>query len=83
MPAAVKVPPVFSWLAKTGGVEAKEMLRTFNCGIGMIAIVKSDEVEEVTEVFTASGETVVLLGKVIEAKGEHRVVYDGHLDLAL
>jgi phosphoribosylformylglycinamidine cyclo-ligase len=46
-------------------------------------IVKSDAVEKVTEVFTASGETVALLGEVIVAKGEHRMVYNGHLDLAL
>jgi phosphoribosylformylglycinamidine cyclo-ligase len=34
--AAIPVPPVFGWLAKTGGVAEREMLRTFNCGIGMI-----------------------------------------------
>ena len=54
-------------LARTGGVEAKEMLRTFNCGVGMIAIVRRDAVEAVTEAFTAGGETVTLLGEVIEA----------------
>jgi phosphoribosylformylglycinamidine cyclo-ligase len=59
------------------------LLRTFNCGIGMIAIVKPDAVDDVTEVFAESGETVALLGKVIETKGDHRVVYNGHLDLAL
>ena len=36
-----------------------------------------------TEIFTASGETVALLGEVISAEGEHRVVYNGHLDLSL
>jgi phosphoribosylformylglycinamidine cyclo-ligase len=48
----------------------------------MIAIVKPDAIEQVTEVLTASGETVALLGEVIPASGEHRVVYNGHLDLA-
>ncbi|MFX6941419.1 AIR synthase-related protein, partial [Acinetobacter baumannii] len=74
--------PVFKWLAEQGGIAELEMLRTFNCGIGMIAIVEPGAVDEVTEAFTASGETVALLGKVIETKGEHRVVYNGHLDLA-
>ena len=48
----------------------------------MIAIVRRDAVEQVTEVFASSGETVALLGEVIPAAGEHRVVYNGHLDLA-
>jgi len=42
-----------------------ELLRTFNCGIGMIAIVKPDAIRDVTEVLTAAGETVVRLGEVI------------------
>jgi phosphoribosylformylglycinamidine cyclo-ligase len=74
--------PVFKWLAEQGGIAELELLRTFNCGIGMVAIVKPDAIEEVTEVFTSSGETVALLGEVINAKGEHRVVYNGHLDLS-
>jgi phosphoribosylformylglycinamidine cyclo-ligase len=74
--------PVFKWLAEQGGIAELELLRTFNCGIGMIAIVKPDAVEKVSEILTESGETVVLLGEVIPAAGEHRVVYNGHLDLA-
>lgn len=54
--ASISVPPVFSWLAKTGGVEPNEMLRTFNCGIGMIAVVKPEKVEEVVAVLAAEGE---------------------------
>jgi phosphoribosylformylglycinamidine cyclo-ligase len=56
-------------------------LRTFNCGIGMIAIVQADAIEKVTEILTDSGESVTLLGEVIPVEGEHRVVYNGHLDL--
>ena len=37
--ARIPVRPVFKWLAKTGGIAEKEMLRTFNCGIGMVLIV--------------------------------------------
>ena len=80
--ARLPVLPVFKWLAEQGGIAELELLRTFNCGIGMIAIVKPDAIEEVTEVFTEAGETVALLGEVIKAEGEHRVVYNGHLDLA-
>src|SRR5712675_3013748 len=80
--ARLPVLPVFKWLAEQGGIAELELLRTFNCGIGMIAIVRRDAVEQVTEVFASSGETVALLGEVIPAAGEHRVVYNGHLDLA-
>jgi len=75
--------PVFKWLAAEGGIAELELLRTFNCGIGMIAIVRADAVDQVMDVFADSGETVVLLGEVIPTEGEHRVVYSGHLDLAL
>jgi phosphoribosylformylglycinamidine cyclo-ligase len=44
--------------------------------------VKSGAIEQVTDIFTEAGESVVLLGEVIAAEGEHRVVYNGHLDLS-
>jgi phosphoribosylformylglycinamidine cyclo-ligase len=81
--ARLPVLPVFKWLAAQGGVAELEMLRTFNCGIGMIVIVEPGAVDNVMQVFTDAGETVVQLGQVIPAEGEHRVVYNGHLDLAL
>jgi phosphoribosylformylglycinamidine cyclo-ligase len=79
--ARLPVLPVFKWLAEQGGIAELELLRTFNCGVGMIAIVKSDAIEEATDILTESGESVALLGEVIQAAGEHRVVYNGHLDL--
>ena len=72
--------PVFKWLAEQGDVAEPELLRTFNCGIGMIAIVKPDALKQVTEVLAASGESVAILGAVIPAAGKNRVVYHGHLD---
>ena len=78
----VPVLPVFKWLAEQGGIAEAELLRTLNCGIGMIAIVEADAVEKATDVFTANGESVALLGQVIPAEGDRRVVYNGHLDLA-
>jgi phosphoribosylformylglycinamidine cyclo-ligase len=74
--------PVFKWLAQQGGVAGTEMLRTFNCGIGMIAIVEPDAVGKVTEVLAANGENVAQLGEVVPASGQSRVVYRGELDLA-
>ena len=79
--ARLAVLPVFKWLAEQGGIAELELLRTFNCGIGMIAIVSPDAVERVADILTEAGENVALLGEVIPAQGEHRVVYNGHLDL--
>ena len=78
----VPVPPVFKWLAATGDVGEAEMLRTFNCGIGMIAVVDAGEAGTVSEVFEAHGEGVVRLGEVTAAGGEVRVDFRGRLDLA-
>jgi phosphoribosylformylglycinamidine cyclo-ligase len=79
---ALPVLPVFKWLAKTGDIAELEMLRTFNCGIGMIAIVRREALTEVMDVLTQAGEHAVDLGEVIEAGHGERVVYHGHLDLA-
>jgi phosphoribosylformylglycinamidine cyclo-ligase len=81
--ARVPVLPVFKWLAATGGIAETEMLRTFNCGIGMIVVVAPDKADAVADVFRREGETVTRLGAVIaQAAGGPRVVYDGALDLA-
>ena len=48
----------------------------------MIAIVRPDAIERVSDIFKDSGESVALLGEVVEASGEHRVIYHGHLDLS-
>jgi phosphoribosylformylglycinamidine cyclo-ligase len=58
------VPPVFAWLAEAGGVSDAEMLRTFNCGIGMIAVVKPAAVAAATAALTAEGETVFEIGAI-------------------
>jgi phosphoribosylformylglycinamidine cyclo-ligase len=79
--AQLHVLPVFKWLATQAGIAELEMLRTFNCGVGMVAIVKPDAAVRVMDVLASSGETVMQLGQVIEAQGDERVVYDNHLDL--
>lgn len=77
---AISVPAVFSWLAKTGGVAPEEMLRTFNCGIGMIAVVTPDKADEVIAALAAEGENVVTLGRMVERQKDG-VVYKGKLAL--
>ncbi|MDR1828165.1 MAG: phosphoribosylformylglycinamidine cyclo-ligase [Methylobacteriaceae bacterium] len=76
--AAVPVPPVFRWLAETGGVAEAEMLRTFNCGIGMIAAVARDKAEDLLEALRSRGEMAYVVGEIIEAASRD-VVFSGTL----
>jgi phosphoribosylformylglycinamidine cyclo-ligase len=72
--------PLFRWLAATGNIAEAEMLRTFNCGVGMIVVVAPERAEAVAEIFAREGESVSRLGEVIDAQPDApRVVYDGHL----
>ena len=79
--AHVPVLPVFKWLASEGNIAQDEMLRTFNCGIGMIVIAAPKDAAAVTQAFTQAGEQAVSIGSVVRAAGQARVVYDGKLDL--
>jgi phosphoribosylformylglycinamidine cyclo-ligase len=79
---AIPVPPVFGWLSTTGGVAETEMLRTFNCGIGMIAVVAPGEAETVIGALRDAGERPVVIGEVVAADADERVRYRGSLDLA-
>lgn len=76
----IDVPPVFSWLAQTGGVEPMEMLRTFNCGIGMIAVVASGQAAQVAAVLQKAGEHVLTLGRIVPRR-DKGVIYRGALGL--
>ena len=79
----VPVLPVFKWLAKAGEIAVPEMLRTFNCGIGMVVVVAPDQAAQVRGVFERHGETVVALGEVIPAPaGGEQVQTSGTLNLA-
>lgn len=72
------LPPVFRWLARAGSIPAAELARTFNCGIGMVAIVKPGDVAEATRILAAAGETVFPIGAVVAlASGAPAVVIDG------
>jgi phosphoribosylformylglycinamidine cyclo-ligase len=74
--SAWTLPPVFRWLAKTANMAEPELLKTFNCGIGMIAFVDQARAVALAELFRAQGETVVELGRVVKGEG---VIYKGRL----
>src|SRR5690606_9079530 len=56
--------PLFDWLAATGNIAADEMHRTFNCGIGMIAVVRAADAPRALDLLNAAGETATLIGEV-------------------
>jgi phosphoribosylformylglycinamidine cyclo-ligase len=74
--AAWSLPPVFRWLAGVAGMAEAELLKTFNCGIGMMLVVAEDRAAALTELLRAAGETVMPMGRVIAGAG---VSYRGHL----
>lgn len=74
--SAWDLPPVFRWLATTAEMAEAELLKTFNCGIGMILVVEAGRAEALTALLRGQGETVCTLGRVIAGEG---VVYKGRL----
>jgi phosphoribosylaminoimidazole synthetase len=79
---AIPVPPVFSWLRAIGNMAEREMLRTFNCGIGMIVVVGKEAAAPVRTALQDEGEHVVELGRIIRRQAdEARVRPQGRLPL--
>jgi len=77
---AVSVPKVFGWLARVGGIAERDMLRTFNCGVGMVCAIGQAEAGRLVEHLNAQGEKATIIGKLIERTGEP-VTFDGKLAL--
>ncbi|HVB68839.1 MAG TPA: phosphoribosylformylglycinamidine cyclo-ligase [Acetobacteraceae bacterium] len=73
------VPPVFRWLAATGNIAPGEMLRVFNCGVGMALVVAAADVDAATALLQGQGETVFRLGAIEAAAAD--AVPDVRLDL--
>ncbi|TVR09873.1 MAG: phosphoribosylformylglycinamidine cyclo-ligase [Salinarimonadaceae bacterium] len=78
---AIHLPPVFGWLARAGGVAEAEMLRTFNCGVGMIVVVSETDVEAVAAALADAGEAPFVLGRVTSRGEGARVTFEGSLGI--
>ena len=74
------LPPVFRWLAVTAGIARAELARTFNCGIGMVAVVEPGAVDRVTAALTGAGERVRRIGRIIAREGDAPATELTHLD---
>ena len=78
--SAFTPPPVFGWLAQHGPVTEAEMLRTFNCGIGMVVYARRDGADEAAVALRAAGLAPVEIGRLVAREGA-AVVTDGRLAL--
>ena len=90
--ASFPVPPVFGWLARAGRLDDAEMLRTFNCGIGMVVVAARARAEEVVSALGQAGESPLVIGEIVPPTGERSaakgkgeawaVAYEGRLRTA-
>jgi phosphoribosylformylglycinamidine cyclo-ligase len=78
----IPVLPVFQWLAKEGGVAEPEMLRTFNCGIGLILAVDAAKLADIENALRASGEKPIRIGEIVSHQGEPVTLFDNKLALS-
>src|SRR5262245_251462 len=69
-----RLPPVFSWIAREAGLAESEMLRTFNCGVGLIAVADAANAEDVISAFRSAGETAFLTGRLVPGKSTEPAV---------
>jgi phosphoribosylformylglycinamidine cyclo-ligase len=89
--AAWKAPAVFGWLARAGNLDDAELLRTFNCGVGLVLVVAHASAEKVLATLRAAGESPLTVGEIepgrgvkssAKGKGEAEAVcYSGRLDV--
>ena len=61
-------PAVFDWLQQAGNVDEKEMLRTFNCGVGMVVAVPAESAGTAVELLKSHGERAWVIGHVVEGE---------------
>jgi phosphoribosylformylglycinamidine cyclo-ligase len=67
--AAWKAPAVFGWLQRAGRLDDPEMLRTFNCGIGLVVVTAKEQASAVQAALTAAGEAPLAIGEVEPGRG--------------
>ena len=76
---AWQLPPVFAWLREHGAVTDAEMLRTFNCGLGMLVVVAAADAAAVIETLAVAGESASVVGRIAAGDAEPLVAYSGSL----
>lgn len=72
---SIQLPPIFAWLKEQGGISHQEMLRTFNCGIGMIVCVSAEHKQRCLEILNNSGYESKMIGKLVKSHAPSEVHY--------
>ena len=62
-------PAVFTWLQQTGNIPEADLLRTFNCGIGMTVIIRRDDADAARDLLEQAGEQVTVIGEITAGTG--------------
>jgi phosphoribosylformylglycinamidine cyclo-ligase len=70
-------PPVFEWLRSGANIQTDEMLRTFNCGIGMAIVVAEDKAKVARNILEDKGESVFPIGVINAMPGDRSVTFEG------
>lgn len=71
------IPPIFSWLKEQGNISDEEMLKTFNCGIGMVVCIHPEDLGKATEILTQMQITPSVIGQIDQGL-EKRITFNGH-----
>lgn len=75
--ASWAMPEIFKWLQANGNVEATEMYRTFNCGVGMVLVVPSEQAADVINFFNSQGEQAFQIGEIAAGREGEAVIVEG------
>lgn len=80
--SAIHVPGVFGWLSQAAAIEEKEMLRTFNCGVGMVVIANEAKSDSLLQTLNDAGETAFVLGHIEADDDGPAVHFESRLELS-
>ena len=70
-----ELPPVFEWLQAAGNIEEQEMMRTFNCGAGMVLAVAAEHERQCLQLLESLDETAWVIGEIVDRGSESAVVF--------
>lgn len=66
--SAVRVLPIFGLIAKTGGIDERDMFNTFNMGVGMSIVTAKEDADKALEILKANGEDAYIIGEIIKSE---------------